>query len=339
MRKLAVLITALGLTFMGCYMLFATYVKSCKGLSSIDNIAVHLEVKRLERTLFASRTKEEISHFLQENQPFVQQFLGAATPSHESELIDKLYAMVQDTAMHNLYKEVQHVFRDFSGIQHQLEQAFQYVRYYYPSFEVPQVVTFITGMGSDLYISDNLIVIGLDFFLGEGARFRPINLPAYILRTYQPAYIVPKITLLLSQRFNKIEDTDHTLLSDMLYYGKSYYFTKTMLPSVEDSIILGYTPEQLADTEKHQAIVWEHFIEHELLYETNHIIKERYMGDRPFTAEIGPGCPGRIGAWLGWEIVKQYKRLNPKVGLSTLMSNPNAQQLFVRSKYRPRKFY
>ena len=336
MKKLLV-ITSLGLAAACLYAILTTYSKSHSTNPDISDIVVHVEVQRLERTLFALCTKEEISHFLQENQPFAQQFLGIVTPSDERELVDKLYAMVHDAAMHDLYKEVQRVFGDFSGIQHQLEEAFRYLRYYYPNFEVPQVATFMTGMGSDLYVSDDLIVIGLDFFLGEGAQFRPIKLPEYILRTYQPAYVVPKIVLLLSQRFNKATDADYTLLGDMLYYGKSCYFTKAMLPYAADSIIIGYTAEQLADTRKHQDIVWEHFIEYELLYETNHLVKEKYIGNRPFTAEIGPKCPGNIGGWLGWEIVKQYMKANSMVSLPALMSNPDAQQLFTQSKYRPRK--
>lgn len=336
MRKL-VIVTSLSFAI-GCfYAILTTYSKSHSINPGAADTVVHVEVQRLERTLFALRDKEEISHFLQSNQSFAQQFLGIVAPDGERELVDKLYAMVHDTAMHDLYEEVQRVFGDFVGIQHQLEEAFRYLRYYYPNFEVPQVATFITGIGSDLYVSDELIVIGLDYFLGEGAQFRPIKLPEYILRTYQPAYIVPKIVLLLSQRFNRAADADYTLLSDMLYYGKAYYFTKAILPRVADSIIIGYTVEQLADTRKHQDIVWEHFIEYELLYETNHLVRERYIGNRPFTAEIGPKCPGNIGGWLGWEIIKQYMKVNTMVSLPALMSNPNAQQLLTQSKYRPSK--
>jgi hypothetical protein len=101
-------------------------------------------------------------------------------------------------------------------------------------------------------------------------------------------------------------------------------------------MILGYTAEQLADTQKNQRIVWEHFIEHQLLYETNHLIKKRYLGTRPFTAEIGPRCPGNIGGWLGWEIIKQYMQRNPKTTLEELMQDTNAQKLFTSSKYRPK---
>lgn len=336
MRKLVIALS-LGLAAATLYGFLVIYAKSPRRAPDVSGVAVHLGVQRLEHTLFASQTKEEISRFLQDHQRFAQQFLGVATINDVSELVDRLYTMVHDTAMHDLYQEVQRVFGDFTEVQHELEQAFRYLCYYYPAFEVPQVATFMTGMGSDLYVSNDLVVIGLDFFLGEGARYRPANLPQYILRTYQPSYIVPKIVLLLAQRFNAVDDADQTLLADMLYYGKAYYFTQAVLSDVPERIIMGYTAAQLADTKKHQGIVWEHFIEHGLLYETNHLLKARYVGNRPFTAEIGASCPGNIGGWLGWEIIKQYMQANAQVTLPALMGNAHAQELFIQAKYRPKK--
>ncbi|XWN34754.1 MAG: gliding motility lipoprotein GldB [Roseivirga sp.] len=299
----------------------------------VTNITVQLEVQRLEQTLFGLEHKKDIQAFLEKNPLFTTQFLGAL--ARREDLADKLHAMVHDPGMKDLYQEVQRVFGDTAALQRQFVQAFRYLKYYYPDFQPPQVVTFITGMGTDLHVSKDLIVIGLDFFMGEGAKFRPIELPQYLLRTYQPAYILPKTILLLSRYFNDTEEQDATLLADMLYYGKSYYFAQALLPEVEEHLMMGYTPEQLADVRQHEDIVWEHFIEHELLYATNHLTKGHYINDRPFTAEIGPRCPGNVGRWLGWEIVKKYMERYPDVSLPTLMTHADAQALFTKAKYRP----
>ena len=302
----------------------------------VSGITVAIAVQRLEQKLFALESKEDIGAFLKTHPVFAVQFLGVAAGSDEAMLIDRLHAMIHNTALRDLYHEVQRVFGDFSAIQEQLVSAFRYLHYYYPDFQLPQITTFITGMGTDLYVSPALIVIGLDFFMGTEAKFRP-QLPQYILSTYQPAYIVPKILLLLSQRLIEMNATDQTLLADMLYYGKAYYFTKAMLPAVADHIILSYTPEQLAAVNQHQDIVWAHFIEQELLYTTNHLTKNKYISDRPFTAEIGTQCPGNIGRWLGWEILKRYVEKMPEVSLPSLMHHQDSQAILTQSKYRPRK--
>ncbi len=326
----------IALTIVSAYGLYKHYTAKTKK-PDLSTILLNLPVQRLEKELFKLTNQEAIKHFLAEHPTFSQQFLGVHAEQDASLMVDKLYNLVQDTAMQELYQEVNKVFEEFTPIQQQLEKAFRYIRYYYPNYSPPQVATFITGMQSDLYVDTDLIVIGLDCFLGDKARFRPIKTPQYILRTYQPAYIAPKIMLLLAQFFQKNAPTDHTLLSDMLAYGKAYYFTKAVLPEIGDEIILGYTTEQLADTQQNQRIVWEHFIEHQLLYETNHLIKKRYLGLRPFTPEIGTKCPGNIGGWLGWEIIKQYMERNPQVTLAALMQETDAQKVLNQSKYRPRK--
>ena len=44
------------------------------------------------------------------------------------------------------------------------------------------------------------------------------------------------------------------------------------------------------------------------------------MDERPKTLEIGDKCPGRIGEWLGWEIVNRYVD-EEGIDLATLMQN------------------
>jgi len=334
MRKLTITALILLASILGLYILYS--VLSQPRRINPTGISISLEIKRLEDSLFNLRTKSEVAMFLEENQLLVEQFFGLENDQEKAQLIDKLYDMISNTSLRELYQEVQHKFKDITKLQSQLEYAFKCLKYYYPTFEVPQVVTFITGMGSDLYVSKQLIVISLDFFLGGGAKFRPLRMPDYILRTYQPQYILPKLILLLSQQFNIENPKDNTLLHDMLYAGKAYYFTKTLLPEVSDAIMLGYTEQQYSDTEKHQRIVWQHFIDHALFYETNHMVKKKYLDDRPFTSEIGYGCPGNIGGWLGYQIIKKYMQNNRDITLPVLMKNTDTQHLFTQAKYKPK---
>ncbi len=119
----------------------------------------------------------------------------------------------------------------------------------------------------------------------------------------------------------------------MIFYGKSYQFASYMLPQLHDSLIIEYTGQQLEDTDENRNIIWGHFIEKNLLYETSHLTKNRYVDPRPYTAEIGAKAPGAIGRWLGWEIVKAYMQ-EQGVTLQELMKNNDAQSIFVQSKYK-----
>jgi hypothetical protein len=59
------------------------------------------------------------------------------------------------------------------------------------------------------------------------------------------------------------------------------------------------------------------------------------MNDAPFTAPVSQESPGRLGTWLGWQIVESYMNKNPKVSLSDLMKDSNYQKMLEESGYRP----
>ena len=84
--------------------------------------------------------------------------------------------------------------------------------------------------------------------------------------------------------------------------------------------------------------IWRYFIEEELLYSTDAKLPTRFIVDAPFSKfylEIDNESPGRIGQFIGWQIVRAYME-NNDTSLSELMTlNPEA--LFRQSKYKPKK--
>ncbi|MDH5368044.1 MAG: gliding motility lipoprotein GldB, partial [Cyclobacteriaceae bacterium] len=173
---------------------------------------------------------------------------------------------------------------------------------------------------------------------GSGAKYRPIGFPSYILQKYSKEYIVPSVMLLygISSQYNASDLNDKTMLADMISYGKAYYFAKTMMPCTPDSTIIGYTSEEIEGSKQNVSTIWAHFLDKELLYAQDNFLKQKYLGERPKTYEIGDKCPGRIGTWLGWEIVNQYVD-KKEVNLRDLMKQKNAKNMFQESKYRPGK--
>ena len=71
-------------------------------------------------------------------------------------------------------------------------------------------------------------------------------------------------------------------------------------------------------------------------FRANHMTKDKFLGERPNTYEISAVCPGRIGAWVGWEIVRKYAEDNPDLSLEEVMDMENANQLFNDSNYKGR---
>jgi hypothetical protein len=296
------------------------------------------KVERLEDELFSFESKEEIALFLEKNKILKEHFLVSSQYPHDSILVSHLYDRITNPFIDSLLMEARVVFDDdLLDIAEEFSQAFKQLKYYYPDISTPKIQTMVTGMGSsELYVSDSLIIIGLDFYLGPGATYRPLGIPAYILKRYQKEYIVPASILLLSNTYIKENHQDKTMLADMVYYGKKYYFTKLMMPCTPDSLLIWYSGQELKDVEENQDIIWANFVQNQLLYETNHFTKKKFLDERPKVYEIGDKCPGRIGTWLGWEIVSKYME-ETQVDLHTLMNEPDANKIFTLSNYKPNR--
>jgi hypothetical protein len=59
------------------------------------------------------------------------------------------------------------------------------------------------------------------------------------------------------------------------------------------------------------------------------------MNDAPFTSPVSQESPGRLGTFIGWQIVKGYMEKNDKLGLKDLMNEENFQKILENSGYRP----
>ena len=124
------------------------------------------------------------------------------------------------------------------------------------------------------------------------------------------------------------------MLSEMIDYGKSYYLLSKILPCTPERILIGYTEEEWEDVFENDQIIWANFVQNEWLYETNHTIKQKFLGERPNVYEIGDKCPGRIGRWLGWQIVNAYAEKSG-ASVTEIMSERDLNKLFAASGYKP----
>ena len=322
------------------FILFSFAIIGCKENECIDapdvsHIEVSVNIERLEKKLHKIPTKSDLEKLLAKNPAFAESFLDLSKYPAKGILIDRYFGLLNSDEIDSLFVAVEKEFGDMEDIRLQFEDAFRHLKFYYPDMEIPRIQTVVTGIANDLFISDSVIVIGIDYYLGLKGKFRPLNIPNYILKRYQKEYLVPQIMLLYSTYFNETNYEDQTTLADMIYYGKAYHLAKNVLPCTPDSIFTGYTSFETEDIVEHEPVIWASILENEVLYERNPYVKDKFLSERPQTLEIGEKCPGRIGRWLGWRIIEKYAQEHPEVSLPELMKMNNAQKLFGESKYKP----
>ena len=309
--------------------------ETCELDPEILELDLNVKITRLEDDFFGAESAQDYLFLLDKYPDFAESYLQQSLYFSPDSLAASLLDIHQDSALRVLYDSVKVEFSDITTLETELETAFKAVKYYFPDFQVPKVYTFVSGFNSDLVVSDEMIVIGLDYFLPADHTFQP-DIARYMAVRYEREYLVPMIVLAISSKYNITNPADNTLLSEMMYYGKAYHFVKAIMPCTSDQYIIGYTPEEIAECFDNEEYIWSHFVENELLYETNPFEIRKYIGEAPFTDAISTKAPGRLGRWLGWNIVDDY-RFNQDVDLAVLMMESDVEKIFRQSGYRPRR--
>lgn len=325
------------------FFLLATTLFSCSDKNKVEEcveapssvVKINLQFEQLQEILPSVKSKTELVQFLSRYPVIRDQVLHRAEYPDDSTFINTLYQRFTNPHIDSLLIETNQVFGDQYQLQKEFEDAFANLQYYYPDVKLPKVQTILTGFDTDLFVSDTLIIVGLDYYLGQGAKYRP-NMYEYILQQYIPQNIVPSVMLLygIDARINATNMNDRTVLADMIAYGKSFYFAKRMLPCTPDSILINYNRKDIEGARKNQDLIWFRLVEDKVLYSTAQQDKQHYLGQRPKTVEVGPECPGRIAQWVGWQIVNSYMKNNEEATLQDLMMISDADRLFKESKYK-----
>ena len=300
---------------------------SCKNRENTTPIII----ERAEKILFEAKSTADLQKLISER-PYLSQYFGVAL--QDSTFLGQLFSNISNPELQKFNTELQTQFGDMADLKTQFEEAFAVIKSNYPDFKSPKIITIVTGFsGNDLYVSDSVVVIGLDYFGGPKAKYRP-QFYEYQLKRCQKEYIVPSVLFFMAEKFNKTDGEDKTLLANMVAYGKAFEFVKHIAPTTPDSVVLGYSQQQLDDVYTSQQDIWAYFLDRKLLYQSRDIEKQPFLDERPATVEISQECPGAIGRWVGWRIVSKYVKQNAGLSLKELMENTNARQIFEQSNYR-----
>lgn len=247
-------------------------------------------------------------------------------------------AKMQDSLQRELLDEVQKAFPSLDDLRNELELFYKHVLYYFPGQQVPEVVTVTSDVdyNNRVILTDSLLLIGLDNYLGSGHRFYQ-GIDRYIAAGLSPEYLISDVGSAFAKKVNP-PPVQRTFLAQMIYYGRELYLKDRLLPFISDERKIGYSPEDLAWAQANEEQIWRYFIERELLYSTDHQLGPRFLDPAPFSKfglELDNESPGRLGRYMGWQIVRAFMSRND-VTLKQLLTLP-ADEVFKRANYKPKK--
>lgn len=295
------------------------------------------EVKIVEfnKALFALDT----AIFEEEYRAIIPQFSDFLIDDPDEAEIGYMKDFVTDTFMLKINELVEETFPNIEFVEDEVRDVYQHYRYYYPEWMPLPTYTYVVGYyyNRPVSISNECVMIGLDFYLSNNDLvYDQIGFPRYQSRRMQPCYLTRDLAEEFYYHTYGNRKNKKSVLAEMVEQGKRLYFIEAMNPSLPDSVILGYSTQQMKWAEDNEGAVWAAVVGNNMLY--NNVLDHRraLFNDGPFTAAFGNDSPARLGEYLGLQIVRSFMSNNDVV-FTEMMQLDDYQDVLQKSRYKPRK--
>ncbi|HJT73532.1 MAG TPA: hypothetical protein VJ720_05925, partial [Chitinophaga sp.] len=289
--------------------LFMCFISACKhkNVPDVSHIAIDVHIERFDQDLYKLDTNQVVSGLQQLHAAYpaflpayIEHVMNFGPYADSSRMIQLQTRMLVGNADYRLLQDsINAHFPKLDKLEKDLAQSFRYIRYYIPNFPLPSKIVSFSSVISNYgaVTTDSILGIGLDMYLGNNFPIYSLlpDYPVYMVRKFSPEYIITNCIQALSQQVYPPAKASDKLVEQMVNAGKHQYFLEQVLPETPDSIRLGYTKDQMEFCKENEVMIWQFFVQQNLLYKSDWQNNMHYMNDGPSTQGMPEGSPGRIG--------------------------------------------
>ena len=308
----------------------------------VSDIEVQLDIKRLDQDLFQVNMDsiyEEIPAMQEKYGAFYEiynRYVISIGNSNSKAYPDNLNAFLTDFMINKAYEAVQSKYPEIQSIEEGLIRGFKHFRYYFPEKQIPAVYTYIGGYNQSIVVGDSILGIGLDKYLGRDYEFYDkLGFSNYLQKKMYKEKIPSDCLHSWAETEWVFNDSIDNVMTNMLYRGKLLYFTRAMFPRAHDTLITGFTGNELQWVQANEQQMWDYLIDKKLLYSTDYMTINKLVNPAPFTSGFPEESPGQAVNWLGWQIIQAYMDQNSRITLGELMEEDDYQMILTESRYHP----
>ena len=308
-----------------------------------DIESVEVDIVRFDSAQLAVRpdsVKQDIVQLYADYEVFMPMFVEGILrlPVEDTAYLCEMYSnFLTDTTMGFAQTNAlaQSMFADISKLQKSLNIGFSRLHYLYPEWEIPTVYLFVSGFNSSVMYYENIMGVGVDMYLGSDYPYYNQVVYNYQKQTMRKECVAGDLLNMYIAYQIPYNSKYNRLLEHMIFRGKQMFLLSQLLPDEPAWEIIGYSKEQWDWCKKYEQAIWNRIMEKRDLFKTESMVRVSYMTDGPFTAEISQESPGRLGIWVGWQIVDSYMRNNENVSIKQLIDEGDAQKILEQSFYKP----
>lgn len=314
-----------------------------------------LQISCNERKLFAEESKITVIRFDQDLYKYLheektqselteehKEFLdlyGEAVigigKSDSAQFFPKLKEFFSNEVLRQLYQDELNTFHDISKLEEELSFGLNFLASSFDSLSVPGIGMHTSGLNQNIVVSGEFLSISADKYLGEDYPLYADYFYDYQRQNMHPGRVVPDILLGLLMSSLPAPSQQASLLDWILYEGKLRYILSLSLPYRSDAELIGYKEIQENWNKANETDIWKKILKEKHLFSTDRLIIDKYINEAPYTAPISDKSPGRIGVWVGYQIIRAYMKGAQDKSLQDLMNDSDSQEILRRSKYKP----
>ena len=244
----------------------------------------------------------------------------------------------------SVYTQSKKAFGDYSQLNNVLTPMFQRYQFYFPEYKIPKVYTYSSGLQNLNYPvmfsqQSGMMFIAMDAYFGAKSKlYDSIGVERYLRANMEMDRLPSQAVDAIANDIVTFSPRNQLFVDKIIYEGKKMILQDALLSDTPDEYKMGYTPEQIEWCIANEGQIWNFFVEQNYVFSSDASLDKRFLAVSPFSKfnnEIEQESPGRIGAWIGWQIIRQYIKENPKVELKTLLEDMDGQKIFKDSKYKP----
>ena len=341
----------------GLLLLLVIAVASCnnrKDIPDVSDIKVILAVNRFDQAFFEMDTTgidKSINELNRKYPEFLAPFLQTIVGVNDHAGIKSFFRLYKP-----IFDSSQKIYKNFDPVKNDLEQAFRYVKFYFPSYNPPAQILPVVGPMNSIedmakmangdftpnFIGPDFLGISLQFYLGKDFSLYKTEYfinnvaPLYRSRRFEREYIAAEVMKLIADDLFPDKSNTMPLIERMIEKGKQWWLIDKFLPETHDSIKTGYTQKQLEWCEENEGLIWSYIIKNENLHTVDPVTIQTYIGEGPFTQGFSQeSSPGNLGPWIGWQIVKKFAANSPELKPGEIM-NTSPKQILEQAKYKPK---
>lgn len=255
----------------------------------------------------------------------------------EEDINKRVKSFFSDTTLVRLIADVEEKYADVDDLERELTKGFKRLKKEVPGLHIPKVYTQISALNESIVISDTLLGISLDKYMGEDYPLYSRFYYPHQCRSMRPERIAPDSFLFyLISEFPLPETSNGNLMEIMIHQGKLYYVVQQILGYTSTENIIDYSAEEKKWCRENRKLIWEYMVKNRQLYATDPMVIRTYTRPVPYTSYFGEGSPSLIGIWMGIEIVSSFMKNNKKMTIQDLLLLTDYDYILSESNFNPR---